>query len=136
MVERIGKEEGKILAKDEFQRATDEIKSARILQENNLFFKSIASSYYAVYHAAKAALLLKGVVPQSHEGVERKFSLYYVKTKEIEVSIGKIIGRLMKMREEADYHPESAFSLNRLSDGLFISHPRATYLGADPKLTE
>ena len=48
MVERIGKEEGKILAKDEFQRATDEIKSARILQENNLFFKSIVYAYQKV----------------------------------------------------------------------------------------
>jgi uncharacterized protein (UPF0332 family) len=56
MVERIGKEEGGILAKDEFQRALDELKSARILQDNKLYFKSIASSYYAVYHAAKAAL--------------------------------------------------------------------------------
>ncbi len=59
MVERIGKEEGGILAKDEFQRALDELKSSRILQDNELYFKSIVSSYYAVYHAAKAALLLK-----------------------------------------------------------------------------
>jgi len=122
MVERIGKEEGKILAKDEFQRALDEIKSARVLQENNLYFKGIVSSYYAVYHAAKAALLLKGVIPQSHEGVERMFSLYYVKTKEIEVNIGKIIGRLMKMREEADYYPESTFSPDESLDALKMAN--------------
>jgi len=122
MVERIGKEEGKILAKDEFQRALDELKSARILQENDLHFKSIASSYYAVYHAAKAALLLKGVVPQSHEGVERMLSLYYVKTKEIEVNIGRIIGRLMKLREEADYYPEANFSLNESLDALKMAN--------------
>jgi len=118
MVERIGKEESKILAKDEFQRALDEPKSARILQENDLHFKSIASSYYAVYHAAKAALLPKGVVHQSHEGVERMFRLYYVKTEEIEVNTGRIIGRLMKLREEADYYPESTFSLNESLDAL------------------
>lgn len=109
MVERISKEEGKILARDELQRAQDELKSAKVLQENELYFKSIVSSYYAVYHAAKAALLIKGVVPKSHEGVERLFSLYYIKTKEIEIDIGRIIGRLMKLREEADYYPESTF---------------------------
>jgi len=38
-------------------------------------------STYSVYHAAKALLLLKGVVPQSHEGVERMFSLYLCKDK-------------------------------------------------------
>ena len=122
MVERISKDEGKIFAKDEFQRAMDEIKSARVLQENNLYFKSIVSSYDAVYHAAKAALLLKGVIPQSHEGVERMFSLYYVKTEEIEVNKGKIIGRLMKMREEADYYPESTFSLNESLDALKMAN--------------
>ncbi|MGQ9570781.1 MAG: HEPN domain-containing protein [Thermodesulfovibrionales bacterium] len=36
----------------------DELKSARVLYENELYFKSIVSAYYAVYHAAKAALLL------------------------------------------------------------------------------
>jgi hypothetical protein len=122
VVERISKDEGEIFAKDEFQGAMEEIKSARVLQENNLYFKSIVSSYYAVYHAAKAALLLKGVVPQSHEGVERMFSLYYVKTEEIEVNIGKIIGRLMKMREEADYYPESTFSLNESLDALKMAN--------------
>lgn len=115
MVERISKEEGKILARDELQRAQDELKSAKVLQENELYFKSIVSSYYAVYHAAKAALLIKGVVPKSHEGVERLFSLYYVKTNEIEIDIGRIIGRLMKLREEADYYPESTF---RLKDSI------------------
>lgn len=53
--------------------------------------------------------LLKGVVPQSHEGIERKFSLYYVKTGEAEVETGRITGRLMKLREEADYYPEAVF---------------------------
>lgn len=122
MVERISKEEGKILAREEFQRAQDELKSAKVLQDNELYFKSVASSYYAVYHTAKAALLLKGVVPQSHEGVERMFSLYYVKTNEIEVDIGKIIGRLMKLREEADYYPEAVFSIKDSADAIEMAN--------------
>lgn len=118
MVERIGREEGRILAQDEFQRAVDEFKVARVLHESGFYYKSVSSAYYAVYHAAKAALLLKGVVPQSHEGIERMFSLYYVKTKEVEVGVGKIIGRLMKMREEADYYPEAPFSPEDSSDAI------------------
>lgn len=110
MVERIGKEEGRLLAQDEFKRAMDELKAAKVLHESSFYYKSVASAYYAVYHAAKAALLVKGVVPQSHEGVERMFSLYYVKTKDVEIDIGKIIGRLMKLREEADYYPETPFT--------------------------
>jgi uncharacterized protein (UPF0332 family) len=118
MVERIGREEGGLLARDEFQRAVDELKAARVLHENGFYYKSIASAYYTVYHAAKAVLLLKGIVPQSHEGIERMFSLYYVKTKEIRVDMGKIIGRLMKLREEADYYPEATFSFDDSSDAI------------------
>jgi len=75
MVERIGREEGSLLAQEELNRAMDELKAAKVLHENGLFYKSVASAYCAVYHTAKAALLIKGVVPQSHEGVERMFSL-------------------------------------------------------------
>jgi len=118
MVERISREEGRLLAQDEFQRAMDELKAAKVLHESGLYYKSVSSAYYAVYHAAKALLLLKGVVPKSHEGVERMFSLYYVKTKEAEVDMGKIIGRLMKLREEADYYPEAPFSTEDSSDAI------------------
>lgn len=118
MVERIGKEEGRLLSTDEFQRAIDELKAARVLHENGFYYKSVTSAYYTIYHAAKAVLLLKGVVPQSHEGVERMFSLYYVKTKEVEVAIGKIIGRLMKLRQEAEYYPETTFSSEEALDAI------------------
>jgi len=134
MVERIGIEEGKLFARDEYQRAMDELKAARVLQASGFYYKSIASAYYAVYHGAKALLLLKGVVPQSHEGVERMFSLYYVKTKEVEVDTGKVIGRLMKMREEADYYPETSFSLGDSSEAIekaerFIERVKVFFAG-------
>ncbi len=118
MVERIGKEEGRLLAQDEFKRAMDELKASKVLHESGFYYKSVASAYFAVYHAAKSALLMKGVVPQSHEGVERMFSLYYVKTKDVEIEIGKIIGRLMKLREEADYYPETSFSADESLEAI------------------
>jgi uncharacterized protein (UPF0332 family) len=118
MVERIGKEEGLLLAREELKRARDELQATRVLHEHRLYYKGVSSAYYAVYHAAKALLLLKGVVPQSHEGIERMFGLYYVKTGEIAVSQGKIIGRLMKLREEADDYPETSFSPEESLDAL------------------
>jgi uncharacterized protein (UPF0332 family) len=121
MVERINKREGKLLARDELKRALEELKGAEILQDSSLYFKSVVSSYYSVYHAAKAALLLKGAIPKSHEGVERMFSLYYIKTGEFGIDTGKIIGRLMKLREEADYYPESVFRLEDSREALGLA---------------
>lgn len=110
MVERIGREESLIRAKDEAERANAELVSAEVLHKEKIFFKSISSAYYAIYHAAKAVLLLKGIDPKTHEGVERMFSLYYVKTGEFDLAVGKALGRLMKMRQEADYYPEVPFT--------------------------
>lgn len=110
MVERISREEALLRSKEEFQRAEEELKVAELLKEKGFFFKSVVSSYYAIYHAAKALLLLKGVAPKTHEGIERMFGLYYIKTGEFDIKIGKAIGRLMKMREEADYYPEIPFT--------------------------
>lgn len=118
MVERIDPEDAKLLALDEFKRAEEEIKAAKVLKENGFYFKSVVSSYYAVYHGAKAALLNKGISPKSHEGIERMFSLYYVKVNLIKTDIGRIIGRLMKLREEADYYPETSFDLKDSSEAL------------------
>jgi uncharacterized protein len=116
MVERIDKEEGSIRAKDEMERASSELNAALLLHEKGFYFKSVSSAYYSIYHAAKALLLLKGVEPKTHEGIERMFGLYYIKTKEFDLTIGKTIGRLMKMREEADYYPEVPFTQEE-SDG-------------------
>lgn len=113
MVETIeNKQDREAMAADEMKRASDELRSARVLYDNKLYFKSASSAYYAVYHSAKALLLLKGIAPKSHEGVERMFALHYIKSGEIEIQIGKTIGRLMKMREEADYYPEVPFEKN------------------------
>jgi len=97
MVERLNKKEALIRAKDEIERAEEELEVAKILQKKEFYYKSIASAYYAVYHSAKSLLLLKGVDPKTHEGVERMFGMYYIKTGEFNIKIGKAIGRLLKL---------------------------------------
>lgn len=121
MVERIDKEEGALRAKDEIERAFEELNAAKLLLEKGFSFKSVSSSYYTIYHAAKALLLLKGVDPRTHEGVERMFSLYYIKTKDFDLSVGKTIGRLMKMRQEADYYPEVPFTGEEASEAVKLA---------------
>lgn len=130
MVERIDKEEGLLRAREEMVRAGSELEAARVLHEKGFSFKAVSSAYYAIYHAAKALLLIKGVDPKSHEGVERMFSLYYIKTKEFDLTAGKAIGRLMKMREEADYYPEIPFTPEESQDAIkmavgFVSQARS-----------
>lgn len=67
-------------------------------------FKTSANrSYYSVYHAARALLILKGVDPAKHDGVKAMFSLHFVKEKSVPVEMGKIYSELVSLRNEADY---------------------------------
>lgn len=118
MVERIDKEEGILRSKEEIQRAIEELNIASLLHEKGFYFKAVVSAYYTIYHAAKALLLLKGISPKTHESIERMFGLYYIKTKEFDLSIGKALGRLMKMREEADYYPEIPFTKEESEEAI------------------
>ncbi|GLI52820.1 HEPN domain-containing protein [Thermodesulfovibrio yellowstonii] len=121
MVERISKKEALIRAKDELKRAEEELKAAKILQEKEFYYKSIVSAYYTVYHAAKALLLIKCVDSKTHESVERMFGLYYIKTGDFDPKIGKVIGRLRKMREEADYYPEIPFDFEDSKEAIVLA---------------
>jgi uncharacterized protein (UPF0332 family) len=120
MVERVDREEGLLRARAEMARSREELEAARRLREKGFYFKSVSPSYYAIYHAAKALLLLRGVDPRTHEWVERMFALYYLKTGEFELNVGKAIGRLVKMRQEADNRPGNGNKIMTLDANDFL----------------
>lgn len=91
MVERVDKEEGLILAREEFKRAEEELKAARVLHDSRLC---------------------------------------YVRTGEIDISAGKVVGRLMKQREESDHYPEAVFTEEESADAIRQSE---TFLDAVKK---
>jgi hypothetical protein len=59
--------------------------------ENQLYEDCVSRSYYAVLHAAKAALIKIGVEAESHRAVRRMFGLHLVKTEQIEKHFSQIL---------------------------------------------
>jgi uncharacterized protein (UPF0332 family) len=80
----------------ELKRAKKALKSSKILLDSELFEDSISRAYYSVLHAAKAALSIKGVDTDSHEGVRRMFGLHLVKNG----NIGKEFARILVAEQE------------------------------------
>lgn len=64
---------------------------------------SISRSYYAVFYAARAALLSRGFDPKRHRGVISLFHQHFIKSGIMPVEIGKILSWAQKEREEAEY---------------------------------
>lgn len=87
----------------ELSRAKKSLFAAKVLIERGLFEDCVSRAYYAVLHAAKAALSLTGIDSSTHNGVRRMFGLHLVKTGKIEKEFAKIFTAEQEDREIGDY---------------------------------
>ena len=85
-------------------RAKKALSAAKALLEFQLYEDCVSRAYYAVLHAAKAALAMEGIDAQSHVAVRRKFGLNLVKTGKIEKDFAQILTKEKEDRELSDYN--------------------------------
>jgi len=91
------------LSQKELTRAKKALSAAKALLEYQLYEDCVSRAYYAVLHAAKAALAIEGIEPQSHLAVRRMFGLNLVKTGKIEKDFARILTKEKEDREIGDY---------------------------------
>ena len=94
---------------DEWRRATESMGAALSCQRDGYHADSVSRAYYAILHAAKAALHLHGVTAESHSGVRSMFGLHIVKTGLVEPEWGAEIGRSEGRRNASDYDASLEF---------------------------
>ncbi|MCX7001286.1 MAG: HEPN domain-containing protein [Candidatus Sumerlaeota bacterium] len=87
----------------ELNRVRKALLSAKTLLEKDLLEDCVSRAYYAVLHAAKAALSLDGIEPDTHNGVRKMFGLLLVKTAKVEKEFAKILTAAKEDREIGDY---------------------------------
>jgi len=91
------------LSQKELNRANKSLLAAKTLLENQLYEDCVSRSYYAVLHAAKAALTAEGIETESHTAVRKMFGLHLVKTGKIETDFARILTAQQEDREIGDY---------------------------------
>lgn len=82
--------------------------SARLLLDAGDVDGACNRAYYAMFDAARAALLWSGgqvspTVAKTHSGLIAAFSLHLVKTGRLSVELGKTLNRAAEIRMIADY---------------------------------
>ncbi len=87
----------------EFTRALKSLQAAELLQADGLFEDAVSRAYYAVMHAAKAALLVHDQIAESHVAIRRLFGSVLVQTGNIEKEWASILAREQDRRIAADY---------------------------------
>lgn len=85
------------------QRADKYLKSSTLLLKAEDFESSISRSYYAMYFAAQAMLLKKGLSFSSHKGVISAFGEHFIKTGIFSKDMGKELNRAFTKRQISDY---------------------------------
>lgn len=94
------------------ERARRYLKSARMLLGEPDYESCVSRVYYAMFYAAQAMLLTKGLSSSSHKGVISAFGEHFVKTGVFEREMGRELNRAFEKRQVSDY--EYAFVISRL----------------------
>lgn len=86
--------------------------SARLLLDAGDVDGACSRAYYAMFDAARAALLVSGApvgheVARTHRGLINAFGLYLVKSGPIPREVGRLINRAEEVRLVADYKGDS-----------------------------
>jgi len=98
------------LALAEWRRAQQALGAAELLSREGYYADAVARTYYALLHAAKAALQVQDVEAETHAGVRRMFELHLIKAGELEPEWSTPLGETLDERLTADYDPVVSFS--------------------------
>ena len=85
--------------------AEDKLDHARRIFEIGLYDDAISRAYYAMFYAAKAALLSEGVDLRKHSSSVTKFRELFVVTGRVDAEYLRYLGRAQSARERSDYAP-------------------------------
>ncbi len=90
-------------AREELGLAAEERQVADALLEAGFPRVAVTRAYFAVFHAMRARLYAEGLEPRSHSGAQHLFNLHFVKSGRYDAETSRLLARLQKFREEADY---------------------------------
>lgn len=73
-----------------------------VLMEHQFYSTAINRLYYSCFHATKALLLTKDIIPKTHSGVVSMLHKHFVKEEGFDKEKASFFSQLMKERSEDD----------------------------------
>ena len=106
-----------------FAWADEELQAADELLRIDLPRVAVSCADFACIHAMRALLQAYGLEPKTHQGTLHLFQLHFVKPGMFDPAAGRLLARLQKYREEADY--AEAFVVDADGARQELDHARA-----------
>ena len=91
------------IAKAHLEKAAERVRVAEKLFRDGEYEDAISRAYYAMYHAARAALSTVNIFPKTHEGVVTEFGRNFVLTRIFQKEMGKNLADAKASRETYEY---------------------------------
>ncbi len=88
-----------------FQQAAECMEDAQVLLAHNRLAAAVTRAYYAMFHAATAVLLARGIKRSSHRGMLSAFGEHLVKTGAIDRRFFQYLRDAFQRRQQSDYEP-------------------------------
>lgn len=100
----------------EWRLARNALRAAQLLARHRIYPDAVSRAYYAVLHAAKAALQTKDISAESHAAVRRLFGMHFIKTGEFEREWSSPLAEGLDDRLAADYDSDREFTAREARD--------------------
>ncbi len=117
-MERLDIEEKISLSNIRFDKSQEMLNDAVENFKYGMYKTSINRSFYAVLHATRSLLILKGADPIRHDGVLTIFSLHFIKPGILPVELAKTFKRLLALRTDVDYGDMETVDKNDAEESL------------------
>lgn len=91
------------IAKAHLEKAVERLKVAEKLFRDGDYEDAVSRAYYAMYHAARAALSTVKVFPKTHEGVVSEFGRKFVLAGIFPKELGRNLADVKAARETYEY---------------------------------
>ena len=93
----------------EWRRAQASLGATDSCRRDRYYADAVSRAYYAVLHAARAALEYHGFTTVTHSATKNTFGLHIVRAGRIEPQWGSVIGDMADARRDADYKAALTF---------------------------
>jgi len=107
------------------------LEEVTVLMDHKFYVSSISRLYYSCFHATKALLLTKDLLPKTHSGVINQLHHHFVLPGLFDPSFATFFSRLMQERIDDDY---SDFMIINEEEVIEYIQPAQEYLAYIEKL--
>jgi uncharacterized protein len=105
-------------ANAELSRAQMCLNEARALHASSFPYGAVSRAYYAVFHASRALLFAIGLEAKSHKAVVSMIGDHFVRSGRLSPQLGRLLSRLQRDREDADYATGAVFTVEEARNVL------------------